>query len=98
MARLSETDIRTQLEGLQGWERVSANGTPAIRKVFKTGSFLNGLAFVTRVAVLAEMANHHPDVTLTYPRVILELTTHDAGGLTEKDFDLARRIDSLGVR
>ena len=97
MARLSESEIRTHLEGLPSWERVNADGAPCIRKVFKTGSFLNGLGFTTRVAVLAETMNHHPDVELTYPGVTLKLTTHDAGGLTDKDFELARRIDELGA-
>ena len=56
-----------------------------IQKSFRTGNFLGGLAFLTKVAVYAEGMNHHPDVNFTYPRVTLQLSTHDAGGLTEKE-------------
>lgn len=96
MSTLSEIELAARLQSLPGWER-TAGDTPAIEKTFKTRNFLNGLAFVTRVAVLAERANHHPDVTLTYPRVRILLTTHDAGGVTEKDLALAAEIDSLPV-
>lgn len=57
--------------------------------------FMRGLLFVERVAGLAEAANHHPDIALTYPLVLIQLTTHDSGGLTEKDFKLAKEIDSV---
>jgi 4a-hydroxytetrahydrobiopterin dehydratase len=57
--------------------------------------FLQAMRFVNRVARLAEGANHHPDISIHYDRVRLSLTTHDEGGLTVKDFRLARRIDRL---
>ena len=95
MAKLSDTDIESRLQMLTGWERVDVGGKPGIRKVYKTGNFLNGLGFITRVAVLAEKADHHPDVIFTYPRVTMQLTTHDAGGLTEKDFDWAAKIEAI---
>lgn len=95
MQALNEREIGEKLRNLDGWKRNDLEGCPAIFKVFSTGDFLSGLALVTRVAVLAERANHHPDVTLTYPKVSVRLTTHDAGGLTEKDFDLAAQIDRL---
>lgn len=94
-ARLSEDRITAELAALAGWERTEVGGKPGIRKTFDTGDFLTGLGFVTRAAVLAEMADHHPDVILTYPRVVMQLTTHSAGGLTEKDFALAVRLDAL---
>jgi 4a-hydroxytetrahydrobiopterin dehydratase len=53
------------------------------------------MAFVNKVAILAEAANHHPDITINYRRVHLLLTTHDSGGLTERDFKLAREIDAI---
>ncbi len=93
MVKLTDGEIETRLKGLSGWERATVGGKPGIQKVFKTGNFLNGLGFITRVAVLAEQANHHPDVIFTYPRVTMQLTTHDAGGLTSNDFDLAGKID-----
>jgi 4a-hydroxytetrahydrobiopterin dehydratase len=68
---------------------------PGIGKVFKRKNFLDGLSFVTKMAVLAEMANHHPDVLLTWPKVTVMLTTHDAVGLTDKDFELAGEIDAI---
>ncbi len=95
MKPLSEDDIREALSTLDGWKLVDAGNARGIEKVFATGNFLKGLAFVTKVAVLAEHADHHPDVMLSYPRVKLTLTTHEAGGLTEKDFKLAGEIDAL---
>ncbi|ROS73520.1 VOC family protein [Cellulomonas sp. PhB143] len=69
--------------------------------VFRTGDFATGLALVGRIGELAEEAGHHPDVDLTYPAVVVRLTTHDAGGLTGRDVALARRISEaareLGV-
>ncbi len=95
MPTLSDKDVQAKLQTAQGWQRADVGGKPGIEKTFKTGSFLKGLAFVTHVAVLAEKAGHHPDVILTYPKVTLQLTTHDAGGLTEKDFALAAEIDRI---
>jgi len=92
---LTEQQIAEKLQTLNGWKRNDLEGQPGIMKVFATGDFLSGLAFVTRVAVLAEKANHHPDVVLTYPKVSVRLTTHDAAGLTAKDFELAGQIDTL---
>jgi 4a-hydroxytetrahydrobiopterin dehydratase len=92
---LSDQEIDAKLRNMSGWQRTSIKSQSAIEKTFKTGDFLSGLAFLTRVAVLAEGMNHHPDVVFTYPRVTLQLTTHDAGGLSDKDFELARRIDAL---
>ncbi len=69
--------------------------------VFRTGSFAAGVALIDRIGVLADAANHHPDVDLRYPSVTVRLTTHDAGGLTVKDVALARAVsqlaDDLGV-
>ncbi len=95
MTLLSDEAIRDGLSKLEGWTQVDAGNGNGIAKVFSTGNFLKGLAFVTKVAVLAENANHHPDVELTYPRVTMTLTTHEAGGLTERDFKLAGEIDAL---
>ncbi len=95
MAPLSKAQIQEYLGKLSGWDEIDMGGRPGICKSFDTKGFMRGLAFVTQVAVLAEKAEHHPDVTLTYPKVTLQLTTHDAGGLTEKDFALAAEIDNL---
>ncbi len=95
MNQLSDPQIVEKLASLDGWKRNDMEGQAGIMKVFPTGNFLAGLGFVTRVAVLAEAANHHPDVVLTYPKVSLRLSTHDAAGLTSKDFELAAQIDLL---
>lgn len=98
MTSLTEQQIGQSLAGISDWKPVDVAGQPGIERVIRTGDFLSGLALVTRIAVLAEKRNHHPDVILTYPRVTIRLTTHDAGGLTEKDFDLATEIDRLVAR
>lgn len=95
MAKLAVEQIEKRLAGLPGWKQVEVGGQPGIEKTFKTGNFMSGLKLVTSIAELAEAAGHHPDVLLTYPKVVIQLTTHDAGGLTAKDFDLARDIEKL---
>lgn len=64
---------------------------------FGTGDFMSGLALVNRVAEAAEAANHHPDVELTYPSVTVRLTSHDVGGITSRDVDLARTISAFAA-
>lgn len=66
-----------------------------LHATFATGSFADGLVLVERIAALADEANHHPDVELRYPSVHVSLVSHDAGGLTERDVDLAGRISDL---
>lgn len=72
-----------------------------LHATFATGSFTSGLGFVVRLAELAERANHHPDVDLRYTEVHVSLVSHDAGGLTERDVNLARHVselaDELGI-
>jgi 4a-hydroxytetrahydrobiopterin dehydratase len=89
MALLSEEQIRERLKQLPGWERAGGQ----IRKTYPFASFAEGMAFANRVAEAAEALDHHPDVLIQYRQVTLTLTSHDAGGLTERDFRLARRID-----
>jgi 4a-hydroxytetrahydrobiopterin dehydratase len=88
---LSETQISERLARLDGWARDGA----AIRRTIELPSFAAAIAFVSRVADLAEAADHHPDIDIRYRRVTLVLATHSAGGLTARDFDLAARIDAL---
>lgn len=70
-------------------------GVDMLKARFETGSFVRGTEFLVAITELAEAANHHPDVVLTYPRVDISLTTHDAGGVTSKDVALAREISQL---
>ncbi|MCP8882829.1 4a-hydroxytetrahydrobiopterin dehydratase [Devosia sp. XJ19-1] len=69
----------------------------AIERGFGFKDFSAAFAFMTRVALLAEKAGHHPEWSNVYNKVSIRLTTHDAGGLSDKDIDLARRIDALGT-
>ena len=94
MKQLEEADIQDRLGRLNGWER---KGT-WIRKEYRFDDFAGAMAFVNRVAALAEQADHHPDIDIRYDRVLLGLSTHSAGGLTSRDFDLAGRIDTDGAR
>ena len=89
MSRLDEPGVAAALRAAPGWERAGDE----IRRVYRFGDFREALAFVNRVGGLAEAAGHHPDIDIRYNTVTLALTTHDAGGLTSKDFDLARAID-----
>jgi len=89
MALLSDDQVRQRLAQLRGWERSGAQ----IRKTYSFASFAEGMAFANRVAAAAEALDHHPDMLIQYRQVTLTLTSHDAGGLTERDFKLARRID-----
>lgn len=88
----SAIDIDAALQGLQGWE-----GTPegAISKSFKFKDFTEAFAFMTRVALLAEKAGHHPDWSNSYNRVTIALKTHDKDAITQKDVDLATAIAAL---
>ena len=87
--KLDEPGIVAALRAAPGWERAGAE----IRRVYRFANFREALAFVNRVGALAEAAGHHPDIDIRYNTVTLALTTHDAGGLSAKDFDLARVID-----
>jgi len=66
-----------------------------IERLLTFENFVDAMIFVNKVAEVAEEEQHHPDIRIVYNRVTLALTTHDAGGLTQKDFQMARRIDSL---
>lgn len=93
-ARLNDTDVEKHLASLNGW---SIDSRGELTKTFRRHNFMDGLAFVNQIAQLAEAAGHHPDLLLTYPSVRVALTTHDAGGLTEKDFALAQQIEALAT-
>jgi 4a-hydroxytetrahydrobiopterin dehydratase len=79
--------------GLTDWRQVM--GT--IRARFRTGDFATGLALVDRIGAAAEEAGHHPDVRLSYPEVIVDLRSHDVGGITSRDIDLARTISAYAA-
>ena len=90
MALLPPSDVKRQLEG-SGWEQEG----PELVKVIKRGDFVGALALVNDVGRVAEELDHHPDIDIRWNTVTLRLSTHSAGGITEKDVELARRIDGL---
>ena len=88
--KLSDGEIAAGLAALPGWERDG----DAIARRFEFTDFVAALGFITQVGVLAERANHHPELTNVYNRVRIALSTHDAGGITQKDLDLAAEISA----
>ena len=88
---LSEAAIATHLATLPQWQRAGG----AITRTLTFAGFPEAVAFVTRLVEPAEAMQHHPDVDVRYNRVIITLSTHDAGGLTASDFALAAQIDAL---
>jgi len=91
MEKLSEDKIEQKLEEFAEW---SLSGD-AIQRTFNFDDFVGAIQFVNRIADLAEQQQHHPDIMIRYNKVTLTLSTHDAGGLTEKDFDFARATDGF---
>lgn len=91
---MTDSLTREQVEATEGLDDWAVVGD-TIQATFATGSMAAGIEFVSRIGPMADEANHHPDLTITYPRVHVLLTTHDTGGLTTKDVDLARKISAL---
>lgn len=91
---LSEAEISSGLAKLSSWKR---EGDEIVRQ-YKAQSFADSIRFVNQVAEKAEAADHHPDILVQYDKVTLRLSTHDANGLTEKDFSLAGQADQLFSR
>ena len=89
----SEADIATKLAALPGWYYEDG----WIRRVYKTDGWPSTLMLVNAVAFVAEAAYHHPDLAVTWARVIVKLQTHSAGGITDKDFELARKIEDVAL-
>jgi 4a-hydroxytetrahydrobiopterin dehydratase len=92
VSRLDEATVAEELVRTPGWKRSGR----AIERTWRFRDFREAMVFVNGVAALAERENHHPDVGIHYNEVTLSLWTHSAGGLTARDFDLARQIDALG--
>lgn len=90
---LTGTAVEAALEALPGWG-LNAEGT-AITRSFSFDSFVAAFGFMTKIALLAEKANHHPDWSNSYNRVEISLSSHDAGGLTDKDIALATAIEAV---
>lgn len=91
MIRLSQIDIDEQLKDLPGWSIVNEK----LHKEFQFESFNQAFGFMTRAAMEIEKMNHHPEWFNVYNRITIELTTHEAGGITKNDINLARILNSL---
>jgi 4a-hydroxytetrahydrobiopterin dehydratase len=90
--KLDEIERAAALEGLTNW---TLGADQNIVRSFRFKSFSEAFGFMMRVALLAEKADHHPDWSNSYGKVEISLSTHDAGGITQKDIDLAQKIDAL---
>lgn len=86
---LSDADVATALVGLPGW---TAEGNRALHRQFKFTDHIVAMGFVNRVAIVAEAMDHHPDLRIVYNTVDIRLSSHDAGGVTDRDLRLAERI------
>lgn len=91
--QFTKKEVEKKMKALSGW-KVNPKYT-VLSKAFSFPSFIAGLSYIAKIAVHAEVMEHHPELELTYGEVKVRLTTHDAKGLTKKDFELAERIDSL---
>ncbi len=91
MPLLSDEEIEARLGGLERWER---RGDAIVREV-DCGDFTGSVDLVNRIAPVAEEMNHHPDLEISWSKLTVSLSTHSEGGLTDSDFELARRIDGL---
>ncbi|MBO9670797.1 MAG: 4a-hydroxytetrahydrobiopterin dehydratase [Sphingobium sp.] len=93
IARLTDDEITAALAGLPGWT-LDAQRT-CISRSFKFKDFVEAFGFMTKVALLAEKADHHPEWSNVYNRVEIRLSTHDCGGLSKRDMALASKVDAL---
>ena len=89
--KLTDAETSAQLEGISGWTVENEK----LHKEFQFNSFVEAFGFMASVALIAESMNHHPEWFNVYNRVTVDLATHDAGGISALDFELAKKIDAL---
>jgi 4a-hydroxytetrahydrobiopterin dehydratase len=89
--KLSESEVHSALHGLSGWTLLDGK----LHREYKFADFIHAFGFMTSAAMVAEAMGHHPEWFNVYNRLTVDLTTHDAGGISAKDFDLARTMESL---
>lgn len=94
MEKLTETQIQEVLAGLPGW--TIENGK--LHREYRFPDFIHAFGFMATAAIAIEKGNHHPEWFNVYNRVVIDLTTHDAGGITQYDADLARVLDAIAGR
>ena len=91
MAALSKAEIHERLKKLEQWSLAGKS----LQKKYTFKSFMPAIGFVNKIAEAAESAGHHPDITINYSLVGISLSTHSEGGVTDKDFELAQKIDEI---
>lgn len=91
--KLNPTELESVVSSLPGW----SVQTGRLHREFKFKTFIEAFGFMTEVALIAESKNHHPEWSNVYNRVKVELTTHESGGVTERDVDLAGRINGIAA-
>ncbi len=91
--KLKKQEIDDRLRKLQGWQYADES----LKKEFKLKDFSEAMGFVVKIALAAEQAQHHPDITIEYNRVKIILTTHSEEGVTEKDFSLAEKMETFVI-
>jgi 4a-hydroxytetrahydrobiopterin dehydratase len=94
MSKLTDEQIESSLKAVPEWVHVG----DSIQRTYQFKDFVQSMKFVSQIAEQAESANHHPDILIRYSRVTLTLQTHDAGGITDKDFSLAAGADELAAQ
>lgn len=90
---LDDDEANERIDALEGWERDG----PAIVQTFRFADFVTAFGFMSSVAIVAEKMNHHPEWSNVYNRVTVRLTTHDVGGLSDLDLQLAERVSALAA-
>jgi 4a-hydroxytetrahydrobiopterin dehydratase len=91
MSILNDSEIKRELKKLTGWIKLGDE----IKKKFEFKDFVQAMGFVNSIALLAERANHHPDIDIRWNKIQLVLSTHSEGGITQKDISLAKEIESF---
>jgi 4a-hydroxytetrahydrobiopterin dehydratase len=92
--KLSDLEIQRALGALPGWAR---RGETLV-KTYTFNTFADGIAFVDRIALAADAMDHHPDIDIRYTKIMIALSTHDAGGVTQSDLTLAEQIETSAAR
>jgi 4a-hydroxytetrahydrobiopterin dehydratase len=91
IARATESEIQQALAELESWTVENDK----LHREYKFGDFVAAFGFMAQAALLAERANHHPEWFNVYSKVVVDLSTHEAGGITQRDFDLAREMEQI---
>ncbi len=92
--RLSESEVQSALSGLSGWKAVGGK----LHREYQFPDFIHAFGFMATSAIMIEAMGHHPEWSNVYNRVTVDLSTHDAGGITEKDVELAKKLEGIAQK